>query len=66
MIRSLNLTLFVKKKMILIFNLVCRSFHLRLKRDASTFMKDPEIEYSDGSIGSLDTSHIYEGDLIGE
>ncbi|XP_043272296.1 disintegrin and metalloproteinase domain-containing protein 10 isoform X2 [Venturia canescens] len=43
-----------------------RDFHLRLKRDLAVFSDNLVIEGPSGEIEDLDTSHIYEGHLIGE
>lgn len=39
---------------------------MRLRKDTTTFVSNPEIVLKDGSFGPLDTSHIYEGELYGE
>lgn len=43
-----------------------RDFHLRLKRDLAVFSDNLVIEGPSGEVEDLDTSHIYEGYLIGE
>ncbi|XP_043486455.1 disintegrin and metalloproteinase domain-containing protein 10 isoform X1 [Polistes fuscatus] len=43
-----------------------RDFHIRLKRDLNTFSNNLVIEGPSGRQEELDTSHIYEGHLIGE
>ncbi|XP_063972508.1 disintegrin and metalloproteinase domain-containing protein 10 isoform X1 [Diachasmimorpha longicaudata] len=43
-----------------------KDFHIRLKRDLSTFSNELVIEGPSGEVEDLDTSHIYEGHLIGE
>lgn len=46
------------------FNAHRKNFRLRLKRDTSVFSDDLEIHDDSGQL-DLDTSHIYEGHLIG-
>ncbi|XP_074094703.1 zinc-dependent metalloprotease kuz isoform X5 [Cotesia typhae] len=48
------------------FNAHSRDFHIRLKRDLSTFSDNLVIEGPSGEIEDMDTSHIYEGHLVGE
>ncbi|XP_047360443.1 disintegrin and metalloproteinase domain-containing protein 10 isoform X3 [Vespa velutina] len=43
-----------------------RDFHIRLKRDLNTFSNNLVIEGPTGHEEGLDTSHIYEGYLIGD
>lgn len=43
-----------------------KDFHLRLKRDLNTFSDKLVIVGPNGSIEDLDTSHIYEGHLVGK
>lgn len=43
-----------------------REFHLRLRRDITTFSHDAQLKESDGSLIDLDVSHIYEGQVIGD
>ncbi|XP_015596186.1 disintegrin and metalloproteinase domain-containing protein 10 isoform X2 [Cephus cinctus] len=43
-----------------------RNFHIRLKRDLTTFSNDLIVEGPSGKIEDLDTSHIYQGHLLGE
>ncbi|KAI4478259.1 hypothetical protein M0802_014560, partial [Mischocyttarus mexicanus] len=43
-----------------------RDFHIRLKRDLKTFSNNLVIEGPTGRQEELDTSHIYEGHLLGE
>nr|CAG4638307.1 EOG090X02I4 [Cyclestheria hislopi] len=43
-----------------------KGFHLRLKRDTSVFSPDVEILSHKGTTIYVDTSHFYEGHLIGE
>lgn len=43
-----------------------RDFHIRLKRDLNTFSNNLVIEGPTGHEEGLDTSHIYEGHLIGK
>lgn len=47
------------------FNAHGKDFHLRLKRDLSTFSDNLLIEGPSGQEENLDTSHIYEGHLEG-
>ncbi|KAG5675130.1 hypothetical protein PVAND_005059 [Polypedilum vanderplanki] len=45
------------------------TFHLRLKRDLTTFSDNLEIHHTDNGVESkrlLDTSHIYEGHVLGD
>lgn len=42
-----------------------RDFHLRLKRDTTTFSADAQLQDSDGRLVDLDVSHIYEGQVVG-
>ncbi|XP_055372053.1 disintegrin and metalloproteinase domain-containing protein 10 [Condylostylus longicornis] len=42
-----------------------RNFHLRIKRDLETFSDKLEVHSTNGPI-NVDTSHIYEGHVIGE
>ncbi|XP_008561209.1 disintegrin and metalloproteinase domain-containing protein 10 [Microplitis demolitor] len=48
------------------FNAHSRNFHIRLKRDLSTFSDNLVIEGPSGEIEDIDSSHIYEGHLVGE
>ncbi|XP_077288969.1 zinc-dependent metalloprotease kuz isoform X2 [Arctopsyche grandis] len=41
-------------------------FHLRLKRDLSSFSSDLKVEGSKGETHNVDTSHIYHGELLGD
>ncbi|XP_012283024.1 disintegrin and metalloproteinase domain-containing protein 10 isoform X2 [Orussus abietinus] len=43
-----------------------RDFHLRLKRDLNTFGSNLIVEGPSGKIEGLDTSHVYQGHLLGE
>lgn len=43
-----------------------RDFHIRLKRDLATFSNNLIIEGPSGQTEDLDTSHIYQGHLVGE
>ena len=43
-----------------------KPFHLRLKRDTSTFSSDLEILAHDGTPLDVDTDHLYEGYLLGK
>ena len=43
-----------------------REFRLRLKRDLSTFSDNLVIEGPSGKEEDLDTSHIYQGHLVGK
>nr|CAD7430532.1 unnamed protein product [Timema monikensis] len=43
-----------------------RSFNIRLKRDLSTFSSNLVVHGPDGREEDLDTSHIYQGHIIGE
>ncbi|KAG5883381.1 hypothetical protein JTB14_018141 [Gonioctena quinquepunctata] len=43
-----------------------RDFRLRLKRDLSVFSDDMEVHGPQGKHDNVDTSHIYEGHLLGE
>ncbi|XP_066581477.1 disintegrin and metalloproteinase domain-containing protein 10 isoform X1 [Prorops nasuta] len=43
-----------------------RDFHIRLKRDLTTFSSNLVIEGPSGNVQDLDTSHIYQGHLVGE
>ncbi|OWR55592.1 disintegrin and metalloproteinase domain-containing protein 10 [Danaus plexippus plexippus] len=41
-----------------------RHFHLRLRRDVSAFSPDFKVEGAQGQLHDVDTSHIYQGDLV--
>lgn len=43
-----------------------RDFHIRLKRDLATFSNNLIIEGPSGQTEDLDTSHIYQGHLVGK
>ncbi|XP_033334392.1 zinc-dependent metalloprotease kuz isoform X1 [Megalopta genalis] len=43
-----------------------RDFHIRLKRDLTTFSNNLIIEGPSGQSEDLETSHIYQGHLVGE
>ncbi|XP_032512584.2 disintegrin and metalloproteinase domain-containing protein 10 [Danaus plexippus] len=43
-----------------------RHFHLRLRRDVSAFSPDFKVEGAQGQLHDVDTSHIYQGDLVDE
>ncbi|CAK9824187.1 Disintegrin and metalloproteinase domain-containing protein 10 [Anthophora retusa] len=43
-----------------------RDFHIRLKRDLITFSNNLIIEGPSGQTEDLDTSHVYQGHLVGE
>uniref|UniRef100_A0A1B6CER3 Peptidase M12B domain-containing protein n=1 Tax=Clastoptera arizonana TaxID=38151 RepID=A0A1B6CER3_9HEMI len=44
-----------------------RAFHIRLKRDLTTFSDNLEVvDYKNDLISNVDTSHIYHGHLLGE
>jgi len=48
------------------FRALDRTFKLRLRRDVTSFVENPEVIERDGKIRPLDISHIYQGELEGE
>ncbi|XP_034937515.1 disintegrin and metalloproteinase domain-containing protein 10 isoform X2 [Chelonus insularis] len=48
------------------FQALDRHFHLRIKRDVTTLSDKLVVEGPSGDIEEVDTSHLYEGHLVGE